>query len=239
MLKKAIVIGATSGIGRELAKLLAENNYILGLTGRRYEHLLDLQKELPTKTFVKYMDVSQTEKAIFQLEELISELAGLDLIIINAGVNFLNPDLKWKIDEEIIMINALGFAAIANTAFKYFSSNKAGHIVAISSIAALRGSDKSPAYPASKAFVSNYVEGLRKKAYKLKLPIIITDIRPGYIKTEMTKGLNKIWTIPLEKATKQIYISIIKQKKSVYITKRWRLIAWIMKFMPIWLHCKI
>lgn len=186
-MQKAIIIGASSGIGRELAKILSQNNYIIGLAGRRVELLSELQREIPD-TYIKRIDVIRTKEAIEILEEFITEMGGVDLVVISAGVGFINPDLNWEQERETIDTNILGFTAMANVAFKYFCKQGSGHIVGISSIAAIRGGSESPAYNASKAFISNYMEGLRQKASKLKSPITITDIQPGFVNTAMAKG---------------------------------------------------
>ncbi len=126
-MKKAIVIGATSGIGRELAKLLAENNYIVGLTGRRGELLCELQKEITTESYIKNFDISSTE-AMNQLEDLIKEMGGVELIIISAGCGFINPELDFNKEKETIDVNVSGFAAMANIAFKHFIKQGTGHM---------------------------------------------------------------------------------------------------------------
>src|SRR5674536_231192 len=92
--------------------------------------------------------------------------------------------------------------------------------VGISSIAALRGQRSAPAYSASKAFVCNYLEGLRHSAIKSRKPIFITDVQPGFVKTPMSRGNNLFWISTAEKAASQIYDAIVKKKKHVYITKR-------------------
>jgi short-subunit dehydrogenase len=238
-MKKAIIIGASSGIGKALAKELSQNNYTVGLTGRRIELLQDLQKKLPHPSFVKKMDVTQIEESIQNLQELIEEMGGMDLIIINAGTGFFSLDLNWEEEYQTLMTNIMGFAAIANMAFRYFKNQRHGHIVGISSIAALRGSGDSPAYNASKAFESNYLEGLRIKAGKLKRPIYVTDIQPGFVDTAMVKSDIVFWKATPEKAAHQIYRAITRKKRHAYITKRWRLIAWIMKTLPHWIHRKV
>src|SRR5262245_36115162 len=144
-MKKAIVIGASSGIGRALAKVLSQNKYEVGLTARRVDLLEELQKELPTPSYIKKMDVTQTQEAIRILENLIQEMGEVDLIIINAGVGFSNLDLIWDNESATIQTNILGFAALATLSFNYFRKQRGGHIVGISSIAALRGNGGAPA----------------------------------------------------------------------------------------------
>ncbi|MEJ6952595.1 SDR family NAD(P)-dependent oxidoreductase [Natronospora cellulosivora (SeqCode)] len=231
-MKKAIIIGASSGIGKELTKVLSENNYQLGLVARRTELLKELQNELKTKSFLKSFDISNVEEAMNHLQELINEMKEVDLIIICAGCGFENHDLEFEKEKRTIDVNVSGFSAMINLAYKYFSRQGSGHIVGISSIAAIRGGADSPAYYASKSFVSNYMEGLRVKASKEKRSIIITDVKPGFVDTAMAQGEGLFWLASPEKAARQIYIVITKKKKHAYITKRWALIACLLKILP-------
>jgi short-subunit dehydrogenase len=105
-------------------------------------------------------------------------------------------------------------------------------LVAISSVAALIGSRQAPAYSASKAFVSNYLEGLRGVMRNLRLPITITDIRAGFVDTVMAQGSGIFWMASREKAARQIYHAITKKRAHIYVTRRWRLIAWLFKIIP-------
>ncbi len=235
-MQRAVIIGATSGIGKELARVLAKNGFAVGLTGRRGEILRKLQQELPTIAYIKQMDVSMPAEATQLLQELIAEMGGMDLIIISAGVGFANRELEWELEKQTIDVNVSGFAAMAGAAFNYFRRQGSGHLVGISSIAAIRGNRGAPAYNASKAFVSNYLEGLRVKASRLGLPITVTDIQPGYVDTPMAKGPGLFWVAPAEKAAMQIYRAIVQKRHHAYITKRWRLIAWMLKVMPGWIY---
>ena len=238
-MKKAIVIGASSGIGKELARVLSQNGYAVGLTGRRVELLTALQNELSTESFVKPMDISQTDKAIRQLTELIDEMNSVELIVISAGVGFINSEFEWEKEKSTIETNVFGFAAMANVAVKHFLEQRAGHLVGISSIAALRGTGGAPAYNASKAFVSNYLEGLQQKCVKLKLPIVVTDVKPGFVDTAMAQGEGLFWVAPPEKAARQIYKAIKARKTHVYVTKRWRSIGVLLKLMPSSIYNKM
>ena len=237
-MKKAIIIGATSGIGRELAKILSLNNYTVGMAGRRTELLSNLQIAI-SGSYIKRIDITKSEEAITLLNELIQEMGGMDMIVICSGVGFINPELDWKLEKETIGVNISGFATIANAAFKYFANQGSGHIVGISSIAAIRGSGEAPAYNASKAFVSNYLEGLRQKASKSGIGITVTEIQPGFVNTAMAKGEGLFWVAPPEKAARQIFKAITVRKNHAYITKRWRLIAWLLKIMPRWIYNKL
>ena len=112
-------------------------------------------------------------------------------------------------------------------------------LAATSSIAAIRGNSFAPAYSASKAYMSTYMEGLYIKAGRLKLPLYITDIQPGFVKTNMAKGPGQFWVSSVEKAAQQIYRAIKNRKRKVYITKRWWLIAKLMSIIPIFIYKKI
>ncbi len=239
-MKKAIIIGATSGIGRELARMFAQNNWRVGVTGRRTELLDSLQAEFPDKIHTATFDVTGDDN-IFHLQQLIEKLGGLDLLIYNSGYGEPSATLDWTIDKHTTLTNVNGFVEITNYAFNYFVQRGEGHIAAISSIASARGNSWAPAYSASKAFMSNYLEGLHMKVSKMpgkegsELDISITDIQPGFIKTKMAKGNKQFWVSPVDKAVKQIFKAIQQKKRKAYITKRWWIIAKLMKNLPYWL----
>jgi len=104
----------------------------------------------------------------------------------------------FSIENETIKTNVTGFATLVNVAMRHFTAKGSGHLVGISSLAALRCGRESPAYNASKAFESNYLEGLRQKLRKSRLSIIITDVKPGFVDTAMVKGDGIFWAAPAE-----------------------------------------
>src|ERR1035437_7399259 len=169
-MKKSIIVGAISGIGRELAKILVEHNYKVGITGRRLDLLNELANENPGSFFVKSFDVSNTKNIVQNIEELTIELGGLDLLVISSGTVYPNEKLDFQLEEKTIEVNVMGFTQLADWAFNYFQNQKSGHLVGISSIGGLRGWRDTPAYNASKAFQICYMEGLRNKAATLGFP---------------------------------------------------------------------
>lgn len=232
-MKKAIIIGATSGIGRDLAKVMSENNVIVGLTGRRLEKLESLQTELPGDSFIMQMDVARVEEAVDTLNTLIERMEGVDTIVINAGVGGANHDYLLSKELYLIDINVRGFVAMANAAVHYFAETGQGHVVGISSVASLLPNPRNSAYNASKAFISNYMTGLTMKIRLLEKDILVTDIRPGFVYTPLTKGnTGMFWVSDSMKASRQIFTAIKKRKRVAYITKRWRLVAWLLKIVP-------
>jgi short-subunit dehydrogenase len=238
-MKRAIVIGASSGIGKELAAVLSQNGFVIGLMARRIDLLEELRSNLPNPAFSRQADISDCSSAMALLEKLIEEMGGVDLIIISSGTGFINPDLDWAMEEKTLDVNVRGFAAIANVAFRHFAEAGRGHLVGISSIAAIRGSGIAPAYSASKAFMSNYLEGLRIKARKAGLPILVTDIQPGFVDTAMAQGQGLFWVAPPQKAARHIYDAIQRKAKHAYVTKRWSVIGWLLKVLPDFLYAKL
>lgn len=238
-MKKAIVIGASSGIGKALTCVLAKHGYEVGLMARRTELLEALKNEIPTKSYVSHIDLNKLPDAIEKLRNMIQTMQGIDLVVINSGTGFLNPELDWSKEQQTLDVNVYGFCALAGEVYKSFAKQGHGHLVGISSIGALRGNPIAPAYNASKAFMSNYLEGLRKKAFQEKLPIIVTDIKPGFVDTDMAKGEGKFWVATPQKAAEQIFSAIIKQKQYAYITHRWQLVGWVLKLMPNWLYQRV
>ena len=236
---RVIIIGSTSGIGEQLALDYARSGNIVGVTGRRLDKLKETQQKYFGKIFIKQIDVTKPVQAVIQLDYLIDKLGGLDILIYSSGIGHINRKLEWDKELQTIETNVIGFTAIADKTLNYFINQKNGQLVNISSINALRGSNLAPAYAASKAYSSNYMEGLRKKVKKTELPIFLTDIKPGFVDTDMAKGDGLFWVSSTEKASKQIRRAIDKKRKSAYISRRWRLIGWLLKMAPDWLYFRI
>jgi short-subunit dehydrogenase len=233
-MKTAIIVGATSGIGRSLAKLLVDNDYLVGITGRRIQLLEEIKSEKPDKYIIKSFDTTHLNIIPANLAQLTKELGKLDLLIISSGTGDINTGLHFDIEKQTIDTNVSGFTAVADWAFNYFQKQKYGQLVAISSIAGLRGNHQAPSYSATKAYQINYLESLRIKAAKTSLPIFITDIRPGFVNTDMAKGDGLFWVSPVETAAGQTFKAIRKKKNIAYITKRWGIIARLLKLLPNW-----
>lgn len=231
-MKKAIVIGATSGIGKSLSEILIQNGYSVGVAGRRTEMLASLKDQYPDKIFCQQMDVQDVSVIESKCNELVQQLGGLDVLIISAGIGEENKLLDFSIENNVIKTNILGFVCATNCAMNFFKKQGHGQLVNISSIAGLRGNGEAPSYNATKAFQINYLEGLRLHSDKSGCSVYVTDVRPGFVNTDMAKGEGLFWVAPVEKAAAQIYSAIKRKKKVVYITKRWRLIGFLLKILP-------
>ena len=236
-IKRIIIVGATSGIGRKMAEHYAEKENIVGITGRRNELLEEIKNLHAGKIETECFDVTGNDN-ISKLNSLIKKIGGLDILIYSSGIGEVSKELDWKLDKMIVDTNVNGFVEIANWAFNYFVKQGFGRMAVISSIAANRGNSWSPAYSASKAFQSNYFEALAIKAKRMRKDIGITCIEPGFVATKMAKGNKLFWVVPLEKATKQMITAIEKKKRKVYVSKRWWLMAVLMRLAPFWLYRK-
>lgn len=234
--KRAIIIGASSGIGSSLARELAKHGCEVGLTGRRVELLEELSKELKTKSYVQQLDVRMTDQAQQQLASLITTMGDVDLIIINAGVGINDKARDWEVQKSMLETNVLGFAAMAHAALAYFIKRGSGHLVGITSPAGDRGMPHAYSYGATKAFETHLLEGIRNSMRAEHLPITITDIKPGFIETAMIKdSQEKFWVVTPEVAAVDMYDAIARQAITAYVPWRWAPIGWLLRNTPDWL----
>ncbi len=231
--KTAIVFGATSGIGKKLTEFLINDGFKIAITGRRIEKLEELKNKYPSQIISKQNDIQEIESVENVFKEIVSELGKIDLIIQSSGVGFTNTKLNWEKENTTLQTNVIGVTKLYDLAYLLFKKQGFGHLVGISSIASLRGNRFAPAYFASKAYQKAYLESLYIKTKSIpSKKVYITDIRPGFVDTAMALGDGIFWLTPLEKASKQIYSAIKRKKRVAYISKRWILIAWVLKIVP-------
>ncbi|PCR91004.1 SDR family NAD(P)-dependent oxidoreductase [Natrinema ejinorense] len=235
----AIIVGASSGIGEALARRLAAEGYEIGLAARRTERMQAIGAELPTKSSVATMDVTDVDDARDGFFELAEAMTSVDLVVISAGAATVNRDLEWVPERRTIDVNVRGFTAIATAAMEFFeddpehASESDGHLVGISSMAAHVGNGDAPAYNASKAYVSTYLEGLRYRRTGRDVDVTITTIEPGFVDTKLSLG--GFWECSPETAAEQIARAIRNERAHAYVTRRWRAIAWLVDLAPEWL----
>ena len=234
-----IIIGATSGIGRALFEKYAAGGNRIGIVGRR-THLLDeLLQEHPDTTVTATADITKQDETERAIDALHSELKHIDLAIVCSGTGDINASLDYDMERPTIDTNITGWTYVIDTLYNIFVQQGHGHLVAITSAGGLRGEPMAPAYSASKAYQINYMEALRKKAYKGGNNIHVTDIRPGLVNTAMAKGEGLFWVMPVEKVAHQIVAAIRKQKSKAYVTKRWHILAIINKNLPFSIYKKM
>ena len=228
----AIILGATSGIGREVALLLLQEGWNIGVAGRRTEKLAELQAAYPDQVKIARIDVcsSQAPEAWLELAEA---LGGVDLYLHSSGVGWYNPELDAQKELTTAVTNGEGFVRMMNVAYHYFKQSKRrGHIAAISSIAGTRGLGPAPAYSATTKMQNTYLQALAQLARKDKLPLSFTDIRPGFVRTDFIAGSNFPMQMEVTDVARAIVKALKHRKRIVTIDWRYRLLVAIWKLIP-------
>lgn len=236
MKKKAIVIGASSGIGREVALQLIKEGWTLGVAARRTELLHSIGD-----VEVEQIDVTQ-EDATARLNSLIAKLGGMDLFFYASGIGKQNRNLDEDIELRTMHTNALGFTRMIGEAYRYFAKQGKGHIAAITSIAGTKGLGPAPAYSATKAMQNTYLQALEQQANAKGLHIRFTDIRPGFVDTPLLSGdFHYPMMLNPEKVAKDIVCAIRKKKHIRIIDWRYRLLTTVWRWIPhfIWRRLKL
>lgn len=232
----AIIIGASSGIGNEVARLLLQRGWHCGIAARRTEPLEQLRSEYPQLTETETIDIT-SEEAPERLLQLIERLGGMDLYFHASGIGKQNRDLQTDIEMRTVDTNAMGFTRMVDTAFNYLASHGGGHIAAISSIAGTKGLGPAPSYSATKAFQNTYLQALEQLANARRLNIRFTDLRPGFVDTPLLDGDNHFpMMLRPQQVAKEMVESIERRRHVRVIDWRWRIITALWRLIPrcIW-----
>lgn len=238
-MKQAVVIGATSGIGRGLAERLAAAGWRVGVVGRREALLRELVERYPFNMLHAVADVTQPAAALAALSELTERLGGMDLCVVCSGTGELNPSLDFALEELAIATNVRGWTAVVDWAYGYFEHRGGGRLAVVTSVGGLRGSAAAPAYNASKAYQINYAEGLRQRAAKSASRVHVTEVRPGLADTAMAKGEGLFWVMPVERVVDQTLRAVYRGRRTAVVTRRWRLVAWLLRWLPESLYLRL
>lgn len=233
--KNAIIVGASSGIGMEVAKVLLSDGWQLGIAARREDKLLELNSMAPERIKVMAIDVTQPD-AGERLLSLIDEIGGMDLYFHASGIGRQNRNLKADIELRTMETNAVGFTRMIGTAYRYFAQRGEGHIAAITSIAGTKGLGPAPAYSATKALQATYLQALEQQSRQSGLRIRFTDIRPGFVDTALLNGDFK-YPMLLQPAAvaRDIVGSIYKRRHVRIIDLRYRILTFFWRLIPNWL----
>ena len=236
--KKAIVMGASSGIGLEVSKLLLDEGWSIGIAARRTDLLQELKATAPDRVEVETIDVNSDEAEDLLLS-LIAIVGGMDLFFYAPGIGKQNPTLEANIETATVTTNALGFTRMIGVAYRYMASHGGGHIAAITSIAGTMGLGPAPSYSATKAFQNTYLQALEQQANTRKLHIRFTDIRPGFVDTALLNdGKNYPLLLRKEDVAQEIMEAIRRNNHVRVIDWRWRIITALWRCIPrcIWRH---
>ena len=238
-MKRAIVIGASSGIGKEVARLLLADGWHLGVAARRTELLEELRSEYPELVTVAEIDVT-SEDAPRKLLDLIDEMGGVGLFFYSSGIGKQNMLLDKEIEMRTVETNVKGFTQMIDTIYNYMSEHQGGHIAAISSIASTKGLGAAPSYSATKSFQAHYIEALQQQANMRNLNIRFTDIQPGFVDTALLgDGHNYPMLLRSDDVARQIVRAVYRQKGRCVIDWRYRLLTFFWRFIPRWLWVRL
>lgn len=231
--KSILVIGATSGMGREVAEIYIRRGYRVGITGRR-EHLLnEIKDKYPdAPVFAKCVDVTSAG-ATEEIGTLINEMGGIDICLYSSGCGHTNTALSPSVELEETSVNVNGYIRCSTFLFNYWSGQRRkGHLAVISSIASVRPLGVAPGYSADKKFQAFYTEALRQLAVIRKADIAFTVIKPGFVDTDFIHGRRFPMTISREKAAGLIVKAIDKRKRAVIIDRKWAALSVLMRLVP-------
>lgn len=245
---RAIVIGASSGVGAALTRRLALSGYLVAAVARRQDALDELSASInanmpggSTQVVWPYVhDATNFDEVPQLFQEIVRELGGLDLIVYAAAVQppMDAQEYNFQKDEAMINTNLLGAIAWLNQAAARFERARRGQIVGISSIAGDRGRVASPVYNTSKAGLNTYLEALRNRLSRRG--VTVTTIKPGFVDTRLLKNAAKtFWVISPEDAASQIQTAIVRRQQTVYVPKRWGAVGMIITHIPSFIFRKL
>ena len=235
-MKRAIVVGASSGIGMEVARLLLQQGWTVGVAARRMELLQTIGQ-----VEVVQIDVT-AEDAAEHLRELIAQMGGMDLFFYASGIGKQNRELKEDIELATMQTNGVGFTRMIGEAYRYFATQGEGHIAAITSIAGTKGLGPAPAYSATKAMQNVYLQALEQQAHARGLKIRFTDIRPGFVDTALLDGdFHYPMMLKPEKVAREIVRAINSRQHIRVIDWRYCLLTALWRRIPrcLWRNMKL
>lgn len=234
-------MGATSGIGYEVAKLLIAEGWYLGIAGRRLERLQAFQRQAPERIQIRPIDIRK-EGAEKELDALIDEVGGMDLYVHCSGIGFQNFELAPDIELNTLETNGTGFTRMVGHAFRFFLQQGKGHIAVISSIAGTKGLGIAPAYSATKRFQNLYIDALEQLAHMHRSSICFTDIRPGFVATGLLNdGKHYPMLMKPENVARHIVRAIHRKQRIAIIDWRYKVMVFFWKLIPagIWKRMRV
>ena len=237
----AIVMGATSGIGYEVALALARQGWRVGVAGRREDILKKMVDETAGIVAYEVIDVT-VPQATDALHRLIGKMGGMGLYFHSSGIGYQNTALDADKELRTIETNCLGMARLVGAAFRYFEQHTEaeGQIAVISSIARTRGLGAAPAYSASKRFTSHYMESLcQLKRIKGLRHLHLTDIRPGFVRTPLIEGSHFPMQLDARRVAAIIVAAIRRRQAVVTINWLYRLLVFFWQLIPRWLWVRM
>ncbi len=233
--KSIIIIGATSGIGAEIARQLITQGWRVGVAGRRIEELNRLAELAPERVFIEQLDLNE-DGCIQQIESLFAKMGRVDIYLHSSGIGRQNQELDIDIEMATVQTNGSGFMRSIITAFSHFRGCGGGHIAAITSVAGVRGGGNAPAYSATKAMQSTYIDSLAQLSHMERLNISFSDILPGFVATPLLRDHNYPMLMDVEYAAAKIIKALKSRRRRSVIDWKYSLLIFVWRLIPkyIW-----
>ncbi len=238
--KSILITGASSGLGRGMAREFAARGCNLALCARRTGRLEELREELiarhDIRVEIRALDVNDHDRVFEVFREFAEALDGLDRVIVNAGIGDGRRVGSGRFDynRRVMETNLVAALAQCEAAVEVFREQNYGHLVVVSSMSAVRGLPKSmSAYAASKAGLSHLAEGIRAELYDT--PIVVTTLLPGFVRTELNEEAGKMpFEVDEATASRAMVRAIERAPATACIPAwPWRPIGWLLKLAPL------
>ena len=233
-MKRIVIVGATSGIGLEVAKLCIQAGWQIGAAGRREEALEKLRTQAPDLIVTESLDITRDD-APEHLSRLIDKLGGMDIYLHCSGIGKRNTELHPDIEIDTLRTNGEGFVRMVTAAFGYFRAHGGGHLAVISSIAGTKGLGSAPAYSATKRMQNTYIDALAQLAHMEKLNIRFTDIRPGFVATPLLRDERYPMLMHPQRVAAKIVEALVRKRRSIVIDRRYAVLVFFWRLIPEWL----
>lgn len=241
--KRAVIVGATSGIGQRVAIELANRGWLVGIAGRRQALLEETASAHKNIIATHCLDI-KSDDAPAELMTLVQKMGGMNLYFHSSGIGYQNPTLDAEKELSTLQTNVVGFSRMLIAAFEYFCNHPEcdGHIAAISSIAGTKGLGAAPAYSSSKRFCNHYLECLTQLcSIRGVKNIHIHDIRPGFVRTALLADGKYPLQLDPDKVAKSIVNRLLNGESIITVDWRYQILVAIWRLIPrwIWIRLKI
>ena len=231
MKQRAIVMGASSGIGREVAERLIKAGWQVGVAARRESALETIAAPDGKPPVVARIDARQGDAGL-RLRALIERMGGVELYFHAAGVGWQNPGLEEDKEMDTVATNAAGFTRMVGEAFRWMADHGGGHIAVISSVAGTKGLGAAPGYSATKAYQNTYIQALEQLSRSRRLGIMLTDLRPGFVDTALIAGSRFPMTMAPGQVADKMVRALGRRRRVCVIDWRWRIVVAAWRLLP-------
>lgn len=243
-MKKIIIVGASSGIGLQVAADFAREGWRVGMAARHLEPMQAIKDLYPDRVEIASIDVTAPD-APRRFADLIEAIDGMDTLLFASGVGFSDTELDDAKIVNTLEVNVVGFARIVAEAYKYFratANRTQGQIAVITSVAATKGLGIAATYSASKRFQVQFINSLEQLAYTQQVNVAFTDIRPGFVRTPLLQeGRDYPMIMSVARAAELVENAIISRRRVAVVDSRWRIVNALWRLIPqrLWRHVEI